>query len=334
MVDISHLNTLRIPTNAENVLEINSAEDIKKVDFSKSYLILGSGANVLFTKDFPGNILLIKILGRKIISETSDDITIEFGAGENWHEAVTWAVENTYSGMENMALIPGTVGAAAVGNIAAYGQNQEDIFVSLKTHNSKIFDKNNMQFAYRESILKNNSNYIVTSVTYKLSKKTHLELSYHATHHASLLPTLQSIAKEPFTVKNVYDAVIKIRQEKLPDPKNIGTAGSFFKNPVVSAKISSEIKSKFPDLQTYPVAKLQYIDSKENMVKLPAGFLLDKLGWRGKRIGNVGTYPSHALTIVTYPGVTGQEVYNFAELMRADVKKNFNIDLEYEVIIV
>jgi len=341
MVDISHLNTLRLPVHAENIIEIKSQNDLTRVDFSKPHFILGSGANVLFTKDFPGNIVLIKIPGRKVVSETDREIVVEFGAGENWHDSVSWAVQNNWSGMENMAFIPGLVGAAPVGNIASYGQNQEDIFISLKAFNLQngqleIWLGKDLKFGYRESVFKKNHNYLVTSVTYKLSKTAHLELSYHATRHASLLPTLQSLAKEPYTIQNVFDAVVKLRREKLPDPKLIGTAGSFFKNPIVTRDVAEKIKSQIPDLQTYPTQKLEYTEANanENYVKVPAGMILDNLGWRGKRIGNVGTYRTHALTIVTYPGATGQEVFEFSEAMRADVLRNFPVNLEYEVVVI
>lgn len=341
MVDLSSLNTLHLPAKAENILEINTASDLAQINLSRPYLVLGNGANILFTRDFPGTIVLNQLKGKKIVAETDSDITVQFASGEDWHQTVLWAVENNYSGMENMALIPGTIGAAPIGNIAAYGQNQEDLFINaqcsmINIQKNIFLNKNDMQFAYRESYLKHHPEYFVTSVTYKLSKKAHLELSYHAARHASLLPTLQTIAKEPFTIKDVCHAVIKLRTEKLPDPEKIGTAGSFFKNPVASKSQVETIKKIIPDLQTYPVSKLQYLNSDQNdeYVKLPAGMLLDKLGWRGKRIGHVGTFPTHALTVVTYPGATGQEVYSFAEAMRADIKKNFAIDLEYEVVIV
>lgn len=341
MVDLTPFNTLHLPVKSQNLIQIDTTEDISRLPRENIFL-LGAGANVLFTHDFPGTIGLVKIPGLKIVQETDSEVMVEFGAGVNWHDSVTWAIDHNLSGMENMALIPGTVGAAPVGNIAAYGQNQEDIFdhltaANLQTGKTQIFSKSDCQFRYRESIFKSQSlNLLITSVTYKLSKVAHLELSYHAAHHASLLPTLQSLATPPYTIRNVYDAVIRLRTEKLPDPDKIGTAGSFFKNPVVTASMAAKLKSQIPDLQTYPAEKLSYIDQTETtqMVKIPAGMLLDKLGWRGKRIGNVGTFPTHALTVVAYPGATGSEVYNFSESMRADFQKNYGINLEYEVIIV
>ncbi|KKU93705.1 UDP-N-acetylenolpyruvoylglucosamine reductase [Candidatus Amesbacteria bacterium RIFCSPLOWO2_02_FULL_48_11] len=340
VVDLSSYNTLRISAKASNLIEINTADDINKLP-PENVFFLGSGANILFTKDFPGTIAKIKLSGIKVLKETNTDVLIEVAAGENWHDFVTWAVDHNLSGIENMALIPGTVGAAAIGNIAAYGGNQEDIFASLqatniKTQKNQEFSKTDMQFGYRNSFLRQHPDYLVTSVTYRLSKTAHLNTSYHATRHASLLSTLNQINTPPFTIRHVFDAVVKIRSEKLPDPKLVGTAGSFFKNPVVSKEKFHQLKQQIPDLLAYPTEKLSYIDPEEQSeyVKVSIGRALDELGWRGKRIGNVGTFPQHALVIVTYPGATGQEVYQFAEMMRANVKKNFDINLEYEVVII
>ncbi len=372
MVSLTPYNTLHLPAKAKNLIEIKTLADIKKLP-KEDLMFLGHGANVLFKNNFPGTIALVRLSGRNILQETTESVLVEIGAGESWHDFVTWAVNNNLSGIENIAFVPGTIGAAAIGNIAAYGQNQEDVFVSLKAVNlttgkTEELSKTDMQFGYRDSIFKHNlHDYFVTSVTYKLSKTAHLELSYHATRHASLLPELIKIksqkdevseanrpqrsrvpseAKETgssrtdlpdastFTIHDVYQAVINLRTSKLPDPKKIGTAGSFFKNPLVTKDVYLSLKSQVSDLQSYPPEKLSYSDDLTDYVKIPAGRLLDELGWRGKRIGNVGTYPTHALTVVTYPGATGTEVWEFSEMMRADLKKNFNIDLEYEVVIV
>jgi UDP-N-acetylmuramate dehydrogenase len=343
VLDLTPYNTLRLPAKAKKLFEINTEADIKKLP-PENIIFLGEGANILFKSPKLDQLAKINLRGKKVIKETADSVLVEIAAGENWHNFVTWAVNQNLSGVENMALVPGSIGAAAIGNIACYGQNQEDVFIklqatNLKSHKTETFNKKGMDFGYRESILKNPSlNYLITSVTYKLSKTAHLELSYHAARHASLIPTLQQIAKEPYTIRDVYNAIIKIRTEKLPDPKKVGTAGSFFKNPIVLKTHYLYLKSQINDLQVYPFEKLKYTNESEwiekaQKVKLPAGHLLDELGWRGKRIGNVGTYHTHALTVVTYPGATGPEVYEFTENMRADVKKNFNIDLEYEVVI-
>jgi UDP-N-acetylmuramate dehydrogenase len=338
MVDLTPYNTLRIPARAQNLIEITSVDqiskEINKGTFQKPFFILGCGANVLFTRDFPGTIIVVKIPGKQIISETDPGILIELGAGENWSDFVLWAVENNWSGCENLALIPGTVGAAAVGNISAYGQNQEDIFVELKainltTGNNEKLNQQNMHYSYRESILKKESadKYLVTSVTYRLNKNIHLELSYQAARHASLLPELQKIANKPYSPKDVSQAVINLRTAKLPDIKTLPNAGSIFKNPIVSPDIAEKIKTQIPDLQIYP-------EKNPSMIKLPAGMLLDHLGWRDKKIGPVGTAPNHALIVCNYDGATGSQIFEFTESMRADIKKHFSINLEYEVVVI
>lgn len=338
MVDITNLNTLRVPASADELVEINTLEDIKQLDLTKNFMFLGTGANVLFTKDFPGTIVKINLQGKKIISENKDEITIEVAAGENWHDIVMWTVENNWSGLENMALIPGTVGAAIVGNIAAYGQNQGDLVQSveiydLQTGKSEILSHDQCQFVYRNSDLKK---YLVTKVVYKLSKTAQFSTDYHSRYdYESLSGELNRIAVLPYTPKDIAQAVINIRKIKLPDWTKIGTAGSFFKNPFVTRKKYSVLSAQITELQAYPTEKMLYPDKIEaDLVKIPAGRLLDELGWRNKRIGNVGTFEKHALVIVNYGGATGAEIYEFAESMRADVKNNFDIDLEYEVVIV
>jgi UDP-N-acetylmuramate dehydrogenase len=347
VADLSLYNTLGVGAKAGSVTEINSVDQVKKAItdglFSESFYILGRGANVLFTRDITGPVFITRISGEKIISQTDNDVFVEFGAGKNWAEAVSWAADHNWSGMENMAGIPGSVGAAAAGNIAAYGGNQQDIFdsltaVNLLTGSEEKFDSSDMKFAYRDSIFKNTlaGKYFITSVTYKLSKVAHLELSYHASRHASLLPELEKIAKAPYQITDVVRAITNIRNSKLPDVTKIHTAGSFFKNPVVTKDQAAEIKKLIPDLQIYPSEKLTYIDPKnqDNYVKIPAGMLLDELGWRGKKTGKVGTSPNHALVIVADQGATGREIYAFSESMRSSVKSRFGLSLEYEVVVI
>lgn len=346
MVDITPYNTLRIKVGADQLIDLTDFSQlptlINKGVFQKPHLFLGHGANILFTKDIPGTVIRITAGGFKVISETDTDIIIEASAGQDWHELVMAMAEANWSGMENMAFIPGTVGAAAVGNIAAYGQNQENILVDLDavdvtTGVTEKFTNSDCKFTYRESIFKKNEykNYLVTSVRYRLSKNPKLETSYKASRHASLLPELEQIAHPPYSVKDVAQAVINLRTRKLPDWTKIGTAGSFFKNPVVKRDIAQELKKKIPDLQMYPAEKLSYIDPSQadQYVKLPAGMLLEELGWRGKRMGDVGTSPQHSLVLLNYGHATGQQVFEFAQRMRHDVSTAFGISLEYEVVI-
>ncbi len=346
MTDLTHLNTLQVPAKAKNYVEINTLEDLEQINTSEPYMFLGSGANVLFTKDYPGTVAKVNLDGITILEENDSDVLIEASGGQNWHELVQFSVENDFSGMENMALIPGTVAAAAIGNIAAYGQDQEDVFesltaIDLQTKKSHTFTKNAMQYTYRDSALRNNPNKLfVSSVTYRLSKTPQFTLFYDAKRHQSLLSKLQQKFPETknYTSHHVFEAVVEMRTEKLPDWRTTPNAGSFFKNPVVPKEKYMALKEIVPDLHAYPPEKL--IQSAEGewlnsvtQVKLPAGRMLDELGWRGKRIGNVGTHSTQALCVVNY-GATGTEIYAFTQSMKQDLKKNYGVDLEYEVQII
>lgn len=349
MVDLTSYTTLRSPVKAQKLLELVSEDQLRhEIDrgtFTRPYFILGDGANVLFTKDFPGTVILNRIKSPPQITELGTETVITVGSGFNWHDLVMFSVQRNLSGLENLVLIPGTVGAAVAGNIAAYGQNQEDVFdsataINLKTGSTESFSKADCRFTYRHSAFKTTyADYLITSATYRLSKTAHLELSYHAARHASLLPELQKIASEPYTVADVAQAVINLRTAKLPDWKTIRTAGSFFKNPTVSKTVYLKLKSRLPSLPAYPPEKLLYSDDIDwldhtDQVKIPAGMLLEELGWKGRRIGNVGTSPSHALILIAYPGATGSEIFDFAQKMRADFKTDFGLELEYEVVII
>ncbi len=345
MTDLTNLNTLKVPASAEKFVELNTIADLNQLDTKEPILFLGQGANVLFlTEKFP-QVAKINLKGRQVISQDDKSVLVEVAAGELWHDLVTWAVDSNLSGIENMALIPGTVGAAAMGNIAAYNQNQEDLFdsleaVELATGKQVHFSKDDMHFVYRDSALKKTDKFIITSIRYRLSKIPKFELSYFAANHQSIHSKLEQ--KFPglshYTSRHVYEAVIDMRTEKLPDWKTIPNAGSFFKNPLITKKKYLDIKSSVPDLQAYPAEKLiqtsnnDWLNSVEN-VKIPIARLVDELGWRGKKIGKVGTHANQALCIVNY-GATGKEIYGFSEAIRADVKTNYDIDLEYEVRII
>lgn len=331
MVDLTNFNTLRVPAKAKDLIELTNVEQLKNI--SGEILFLGHGANVLFTKDFDGTVVHINLKGKKIISENSNEVVVEVAAGENWHELVMWTVGNNWSGLENLAFVPGTVGAAVVGNIACYGQNQEDIFLNaqvtnLKSQKNEKYNKNDCEFRYRESVFKTKPELLITSVQYKLSKKPLANTTYHS--------RFESLNIANPTPLNIANAVIALRQKKLPSIDEVGTAGSFFKNPIVSREKYEKISAQVKELQWYPVDKLQYPKDSPlpDMVKIPAGRLLDELGWKNKVIGHVSTYKNQALAIINLGGATGQEIFDYAESMRADVKKNFGIELEYEVRII
>lgn len=330
-MDLKPFNTFGVSVQAPNFSIVRTESEIPKTD---DVLILGEGANVLFTKDIDKPVVKNELKGIKKI----DDVTFEVASGENWHEFVMWTVEQNLSGIENLALIPGTVGAAAVGNIAAYGQNVGEIIESvrgfhLNLRDLSVLSHDELNFTYRNSSVKD---FFVTSVIIKLSKTAHFDTNYH-----SRFESLKSeLPEPPYTPKMIAEAIIRLRTKKLPDWHKIGTAGSFFKNPFVSKEKFEGLKKVMPGLQAYPVNKMLYpnpfdpVFKMADLVKIPAGRLLDELGWRGKRIGNVGTFEKHALIVVNYGGATGLEILDFSQKMQDDIKKNFAIDLEPEVKII
>lgn len=345
-------NTFRIDVTAKYFAEIYSNDELLALLQDEKYknekkLVLGDGANLLFTKDYDGLVIKLKLKGINVVEENDQCVILDISAGENWHELVMYAVDKGWGGIENMIYIPGTVGAAAVQNIAAYGQNISDVFESLDAINiesleKKQFRKPECEFEYRDSRFKTREmgKYIVTNVRLKLSKNPVLNTSYFETgksfaKNVSLSGELADI--ENPSIKDVANAVMNIRKNKLPDIHDVGTAGSFFKNPVVTQENYQELKKRDPDLQCYPTDGLRYssVDdlSKESMVKIPAARLLDNLGWKGKRIGQVGTHPTQALAVVNYGG-TGEEVLKFTEEMQKAVKNAYDIELDREVLVI
>lgn len=317
-IDLLPYNTFKVKAKAEYFAVVRSVEDLKNLP-DEPKLILGEGANVLFTRDFAGLVLKNEIKGKKEIpGQARNDTLLEVAAGENWSDLVGWSVENGWSGIENLALIPGTVGAAPVQNIGAYGQQLSDAIVQVSTLN-KSFSKDECQFGYRESIFKKEKNLFITSVVIKLSKNPRFNLDYHSRYESL-------VVKPPYTPKKVAEAVTNLRKIKQPDWTKIGTAGSFFKNPVVSKEKLQEIQKRIPKIQFYP--------GENNKFKIPAAWLLDELGWKGKKIGRVGTFDKSALVIINLGKATGQEILEFSQQMQADIKKNFGLDLEPEVNII
>ena len=306
-VDLLPYNTFRVPAKAKYFLELNDISDLQDLPKEKR-LILGEGANVLFTKDFDGLVIKNNLCGKTQIGED----TFEIASGENWIDLVNWSVENSWSGLEKLAFIPGTVGGAAVGNIGAYGQTFENVFVSAKA-NGEVFQKKDCEFFYRGSAFKNGrKDYFVESVKIQLSRD--------------------------LNSKKVAEETTAIRQSKLPDWKTLGTAGSFFKNPFVSQEKLDSLKRDFPNLPNFFTPRSPEQSRRGEVgpdsFKIPAGWLLEKCGWKGKRIGNVGTYEKHALVVVNYGGATGQEILDFTRQMQSDVREAYNIDLEPEVNII
>lgn len=328
---LKKLNTFGVDAKARYFVDITDSNQLRELVSDKRFgklpvFILGGGSNVLFTRDFQGFIIKIDIKDIEVVSD-GDDIYVESGGGVIWHDLVKYCVEHNFGGIENLSLIPGTVGAAPIQNIGAYGVELKNVFhslkaIHLKTGEQRIFDRKECQFGYRNSIFKNElkGQYAVITVTLKLSKQWKPELSY-----GSLKKTIQEMGYTPesVTIKAISEAVIKIRRSKLPDPSVIGNAGSFFKNPVVQIERYKKLQNQFRNIPGYPVGN--------DLVKVPAGWLIEQCGWKGKKIGNTGTYKNQALVIINNGRASGKEIYDFSEQIINSVKEKFHIQLEREV---
>ena len=291
------------------------------------HYILGGGSNVLFTEDFNGLIVRIAITGIERLEETDHTVLIEAGAGENWHELVMHCVEQGWGGIENLALIPGTVGAAPIQNIGAYGVELESVFeeldaVRIATGKSIRFSREEMQFGYRNSLLKGaeKGKYIITHVRLRLYKESAHQPN---TEYASLKKKLEGMEVAEPGIGEVADAVIAVRQSKLPDPKTVGNSGSFFKNPEITASEYEALKATHPELPGYPL--------ENEMVKVPAGWLIEQAGWKGKQQGGAGTYPRQALVLINADNAEPHEVVDLAKAIKKAVQQQFGITLEEEV---
>jgi len=301
---------------------------LERISFS-SPIILGGGTNILFKNNIDTNIIKIEIKGITITSETSKHIDISVGAGEKWDDLVNWSIQRNYGGLENLSLIPGNVGSAPIQNIGAYGVELKDCFlrcraVSVESGTIKIFNNNECDFSYRSSIFKKDlkNKYIISNVSFRLSKKNHkINLSYEPLKKHIINKNIT----EP-TIKDISNSVIEIRNSKLPDPKIIGNCGSFFKNPIISLidfKKLNETQNNVPFFNVSP-----------DKVKVPAAWLIEKCGFKGKKEGNTGTHKAHALIIVNHGKATGKEIFNFAQKIKNAVLRKFNILLEEEVNII
>jgi len=346
--NLSKLNTFGISAKAKFFVEIKSETDLKELfdtpEFKNSKkLFLGGGSNVLFTKDFDGLVVLNKLKGVEILKEDSQNVFIRSMGGEMWHDFVTFTVERGLWGVENLALIPGTVGAAPMQNIGAYGVELRDVLenveaFNIKTGEKKIFSQKECKLGYRDSVFKNElkDQYFISAVTFKLSKIENKNITYKVLQ--------EYLVKNKIEVKNskdISDAIGSIRKSKLPDPKIIGNAGSFFKNVFIDSKKFEELKSKYPEIPSFredeeivnPVRGREGSQrpSASNGIKIPAGWLIEQCGWKGKRLGNVGVHEKQALVLVNHGGATGEEVLTLANKIIADVKEKFGLELVLEV---
>lgn len=327
-------NTFGVEAKAKYFIEVQTIDELKEaLNFSNSHalklLFLGGGSNILLTKDFEGLAIKINLKGISEQSLDENHALVTAKAGENWHEFVMFCLEKNYGGLENLSLIPGNVGTSPMQNIGAYGTEIKDVFVSctvlnLETQEVEIFDLEQCRFGYRDSIFKQEGKgkYVILEVTFKLTKKDHRI----KTEYGAIQSELEKLHISTPTIQDVSKAVINIRQSKLPDPKEIGNAGSFFKNPTIPVSQFDALKQQFENIQGYP---------NGDWVKVPAGWLIEQCGWKGKQIGNVASHQLQSLVIINATGkATGKEIFDFSTGIINSVKEKFGIELEREVNII
>ena len=325
-ISLKQINSFGVEAKAGSFLEIDSVESfLENLKNIANPLILGGASNVLFTKNYDGCVIQNNIKGCDILENHEDHVVIKVGAGEVWHDFVQWSLAEGFYGLENLSLIPGSVGAAPIQNIGAYGVEVREFIESVEAYDFegeiRCFAKESCQFGYRESVFKSEyrDRLLITHVIFKLSKTANLKLDYgkikeELSIQKVLNPTPMDVAK----------AVIAIRQSKLPDPQKLGNAGSFFKNPVVKKSELERLQKDYPEIPFYR-------QEEKSLVKLPAGWLIEKSGWKGKRVGDAGVHSEQALVIVNHGDATGEELLNVAKEVKSDVLKLFKIDIVPEV---
>lgn len=322
--DLTEFNTFGVKSNAERLWTLDSLDDlsefIKLYSDSRNPLILGGGSNVLLTKDVDGDVFHVAIKGVTYENNDEDSVFVTAMAGENWHQLVEACLKKNLYGLENLALIPGTVGAAPIQNIGAYGVELKDRLVSvqaidLEKGEFRTFNVDECAFGYRDSLFKRQlGRWLIVSITLRLSRQFEPVINYSP---------LNQLETNDLTAKDIFDTVVKTRQAKLPDPKRLGNGGSFFKNPVVDKSLAESLKQEFPDMPTYMV--------DDSNVKLAAGWLIDQLGLKGYREGDAGVHEHQALVLVNFKSASGEQINQLADTVLAKVKARFGIALEKEV---
>lgn len=327
------LHTFGFEAFAQYYAEIQSLQDLETVlqdydNIPKPVLCLGGGSNIVFRSEYKGTILAMRLLGKTILQEDEETIIIRSAAGEDWHSFVEWTVNQGWSGIENLALIPGTCGAAPIQNIGAYGIEIQERIISVEWYDfsnkqKRIISKEECNFGYRDSIFKKELAHkgIITALTLRLSKKPDLRTSY-----SDIQQELQEKNITEPTVRSIFDAIVAIRTRKLPNPQEIGNAGSFFKNPVIPFPHFQHLQGIYPTIPHYP--------QTDGSVKIPAGWLIEKAGWKGYRRGNIGVSPKQALVLVHFGNANAEEIIILAQDIIQDIHKTFAITLEREVNIV
>jgi UDP-N-acetylmuramate dehydrogenase len=328
-INLKPYNTFGVTAYAKYFAEVNTVDELRLVLNDSRFpekFILGGGSNMLLTKDIDALVIHINLKGIEVVEETENSVLIKAMAGENWHEFVLHCLENNYGGIENLSLIPGNLGTAPIQNIGAYGVELKDVFHSCETLNVrtgkiKTFELMDCNFDYRTSVFKTTEkgNYIITSVTLKLTKKDH----NINTGYGAIKDELAKMQVNQPTIQDVSKAVIAIRQSKLPDPKELGNSGSFFKNPVVDKATFTKFIEKHPEAPFYKV--------NESAFKIPAGWLIEQAGFKGKRFGDAGVHKKQALVLVNYSNAAGVEILNLSKKIQEKVQELFGIALEAEV---
>lgn len=329
-ISLKKYNTFGIDVNAKRFVSVDSLYELKNIlKKEQNVFIISGGSNMLLTKDIEELVIHLNLKGISIDRENDNSVYLTVNTGENWHEFVLWCISLNYGGLENLSLIPGNVGTCPIQNIGAYGVEVKDTItkveaLEIETGKLVVFSNEECEFGYRNSIFKNQAKgkYIITSVSFELTKKNHtLNTSYGAIEQEL---ALKNITKP--SIKNISDAIISIRQSKLPDPNKIGNSGSFFKNPVISSSHFEKLKSKFPEIPHYTIS--------ESSIKIPAGWLIEQSGFKGKRFGNYGVHEKQALVLVNYGNATGKNIYQLAQSIQNTIKSKFSINLEIEVNII
>lgn len=325
---LKRYNTFGIDVMAHRFAAFHSAEELAQLlqlTGGVPFMILGGGSNMLLTKDIDGWVLKNEVAGIEKVNEDDDFVYIKAGAGENWHKFVLHCIDHGRAGLENLSLIPGNVGASPMQNIGAYGVEIKDVFHELtafhvKEHTLHTFDLAACEFGYRESVFKRKykGQFVILDVTYRLRKKPVFNTSYGAIEEE-----LSKMGITELTIRAVSDAVIRIRSSKLPDPAQIGNAGSFFKNPSIPSSQYLTLKQQFPAIVGYP--------NSDGTVKLAAGWLIEQCGWKGYRKGDAGVHAKQALVLVNYGNATGGEIYQLSGEVMKSVKEKFGVELEREV---
>ncbi|MBC3845074.1 UDP-N-acetylmuramate dehydrogenase [Winogradskyella echinorum] len=331
-VSLKSFNTFGIDAKAKLYCNITSVEVLNEVlqeQQSNPLFILGGGSNMLLTKDIDALVLHINLMGIEVVSETEQTVIVKAMAGENWHQFVLWCLQHNFGGIENLSLIPGNIGTAPIQNIGAYGVELKDVFYSCEAINVndkslRTFTKEDCNFDYRESVFKQElkGEYIITSVNLQLTKNNH-KLN---TGYGAIKTELEASNIKTPTIQDISKAVIAIRQTKLPDPKEIGNSGSFFKNPIISVEQFNKLQENFPEVPSYKIS--------DKEVKVPAGWLIETAGFKGKRFKDYGVHQKQALVLVNYGNASGKEIFELAQLIQKTVKRLFNITIETEVNII